>query len=189
MKDVKDFLKRLYDATEPWARAVLVIFLIGLGTLIWSSRDGGDKPVDITEGQCAECAAVCAVNPEECQDCWRDHHCGPYADAAPCLGVCDKCKHVCHECHHSPHLIARGFYCQECAACETGCSGVDATGPVDGPVGLGGGSSQGCQDLAFVGSYLLEPDRFSDPSDAPYVEKLLAAAAQELGCNIGGNSE
>ena len=45
--------------------------------------------------------------------------CEPRAVAS----TCPKCDHVCHECHHSPHIIARGFYCQECAACETGCSG------------------------------------------------------------------
>jgi len=46
----------------------------------------------------------------------------------PSVADCHACDHVCHECHHSPHIIARGFYCQECAACEAGCSGEEREG-------------------------------------------------------------
>ena len=50
--------------------------------------------------------------------------------------ACSKCDHVCHECHHSPHIIARGIYCQECAACTTGCSGDARRAPDSAPAGL-----------------------------------------------------
>jgi len=161
MENIKSLLRKLFGASISVSKGLIAVLLIGLGTLVYLSWDGGG----------ADEEAVPCEGPVE--------HCG-------CEGTCEKCHHLCLECKCGSHIIDRGIKCQELAACEAGCSGVDSGGPVDTPVGLtGGGASQGCQDLAFVGSYLLEPDRFSDPSDAPYVEKLLASAAQELGCRPG----
>ena len=82
--------------------------------------------------------------------------------------TCSACDHICHECHHSPHIIARGFYCQECAACETGCSGLD-----------GEEQSQPCakaeEDVVDAGARLNEIG-----VDDAEVNRLLESAATTL---------
>jgi len=40
----------------------------------------------------------------------------------------------------------------------------------------------GCEDLAEIGAYLLEPGRFADPTDGPYVQAQLADTKAALGC-------
>jgi len=144
-----------------WERIVgpiVVLLILGFGALIWATLPDSEPAVPIEPATTTTTVADV-------------EHCG-------CEGACEKCHHLCLECKCGDHIIDRGPKCQEFAACEAGCSS-DEVGVTGAETGC---SAEGCQQLAFVGSYLLEPDRFSDPSDGPYVEQLLMAASKAFGC-------
>ena len=112
----------------------------------------------------------------------------PHGGGEPGIKPCKHCHKICDDSHGGDANPA----CQACiaehcilAAADVGRSGpnVADSGHDSAPVGLGGEPSDGCQQLDFVGSYLLEPDRFTDPSDGPYVEGLLSGAATDFGCS------
>ena len=165
-------------------RAALVLLILGIGALVWAlSGGGGSDPLP------GPLPTVEPPHPTATPTVVSDsgiRHQGPPdpgSGATPAsdseatdgdggdgdLDVCPKCQHVCHECHHSPHIIARGFYCQACAACETGCSSET----------LGGGDGFAvCTDIDDLGARLNE---LSCGQDA-VTQKALRDLAIDAGC-------
>ena len=188
-----------------WERIVgpiVVLLILGFGALIWATLPDNEPAVPIEpatttttvadvehcgcEGACEKCHHLCLEC--KCGDHIIDR--GPKCqEFAACEAGCSSdevgvtgaepgppvCKH-CHKICDDKHGGDANPACQACLAehCILGAVGV--TGAETGC------SAEGCQQLAFVGSYLLEPDRFSDPSDGPYVEQLLVAASKAFGC-------
>ena len=78
---MKDFIK---ENSEGLALLTLflvaTILLIALGFYAVNTNHEYKMTaltVHSTNKHCAVCAAICAVNPAECADCWKKHHCGP----------------------------------------------------------------------------------------------------------------
>ena len=144
--------------------ALIVILILGIGALLWAAL-----PDQVPAAPIAPPTPTAAPSPTPTPP--PDDLNGGVTAAS----VCAKCEHVCHECHHSPHIIARGFYCQECAACITGCSSVS-------PPMLGG--SNPCADLDDLGARLNELDCGQDPT----TQAVLSELAGSLGCQTDTNS-